>query len=363
VLDPFYGALVTRVTDFGSGPIGDTGRTWDDRVRYRHKYSSVQAWNADGSVLFLEMGALFVDGSTYQPLNLKGPSGLSHWSTTDPDIMLATQGSSIVFWNVWTGSVERTVPLTGYDTLSFQPRTSPSNDGSRVGVKARRQNNGEWVCLGVDLDAGQIGPVVSFDQWNFSLGSFAEPKARRCGVTPSGRYLFLNGYANGSYNDQAHFFDWNTGALVHKQRDNQGIECPGGHGDLGVDSSGRDVFVGVCKGGGEPWSDSLRGQTVELRIADGNIRAVGPSFSHTTCRNTARPGWCYGSSFGSNPIIAAFSLDGRSREYYAKPQIGPNDDYYDEPHAVPSPDGRKIAFASSWGGIWSEPATLVTTLR
>ena len=361
VLDPYNGAYLTRVTDFGSGPIGGTGRSWDDSELFRHHYSSAQAWNADGSILFLDKGTVFVDGSTYEPLDYKKPSGMTHWSTTDPDIMIATQGSNVVLWNVRAGSAERTIPLPGYDTLSFQVRMSPSNDGSRVGVKARRQNNGEWVCLGVDLDAGQVGQVVSFDQWGFSLGGgYSEYKARKCGVTPSGRYLLLNGYANGSYQDQAHFFDWNSGALVHKQRDNRNRECPGGHGDLGLDSSGKDVFVGVCKSGGEAWSDPLHWQTVVLSIEDGNIRAVGPSLSHTSCRNTARPGWCYGSS---DSIVTGFSLDGRSWENYTDPQTGPNDDYYGEPHAVPSPNGRKIVFASTWGGTWPQPAALVLDLR
>src|SRR5690606_18741613 len=114
-------------------------------------------------------------------------------------------------------------------------------------VKAWREADSVPVCIGVDLSTGKTGPVISFDRYGFERGGYSENKGRRCSVTASGRYIVLSGHANGSYNDQAHVFDW-SGALVYRQRSNAGVECPGGHGDMGLDEHGDDVFVGICKG-------------------------------------------------------------------------------------------------------------------
>lgn len=346
--DPFYGGRITLVTGRPGTPIlGLPDAEWPEMAR--HQYSSHQPWNADRSLLYLARGQIFLDGETYEPVQLpEVPKGFWHWSPVEPDVMIIPRADGVGTWDVRKGAWVDVIAIPGYSRFRSQTRDNPSYDGTRFAVKALRDSDTAPVCIGVDLEAGTIGPVIEFDAYGFSPGDYNEGKARRCSVTPSGRYLLLNGHANGSYNDQAHFFDWTTSALVLKQRENNGIECPGGHGDLGLDDQGDDVFVGVCKGKGKSWSSELGGRTVALRIPDGEIWALGKgSASHTSCRNSKRPGYCYGSSFGEKATINAKSINGGRVEFYADPQ-NRRTKYWDETQAVPSPDGMKILFASTW---------------
>jgi hypothetical protein len=348
IRDPYYGGKITLVTGSPGSPIpGLPAMKWPSMTR--HQYSSHQAWNADGSLLYLARGQIFLDGNTYEPLQLPAvPKGFWHWSPTEPDIMIIPRADGVGTWNVRRGKWVDVIRIPGYSQFRSQPRDNPSYDGRRFAVKARRDSDAAPFCIGVDLETGTTGPIIGFDAYGFSPGKYSEGKARRCGVTASGRYLVLNGNANGSYNDQAHFFDWSTTALVYKQRGNAGRECPGGHGDMGLDEHGDDVFVGICKGGGEPWSSGLSGRTIALRIPDGAIWALGKgSASHTSCRNSKRPGYCYGSGFKGEATINAKSIDGKRVEFYFDPQ-NRREKYWDETQAVPSPDGQKILFVSRW---------------
>ncbi len=352
--DPYYGGRVTLVTGSPGTPVpGIPNMKWPAMTR--HQYSSHQAWNADGSLIYLARGHLFLDGDTYEPVQLPElPKGFWHWSPVEPDLMIIPRKDGVGMWNVRHGYWAKIISIPGYSRFGSQARENPSYDGKRFGLKAARDGDAAPVCIGVDLDTGVAGPVIGFDAYGFTSDERGEDKARRCGVTASGRYLVLNGSANGSYNDQAHFFDWSTGDLAYRQRANGGRECPGSHGDLGLDENGDDVFVGVCKGGGAPWSSDLAGRTVALRIADGAIWALGEgSASHTSCRNSKRPGYCYGSGFKSGGTINAKSADGKRVEFYADPQnIGQV--YWDETQAVPSPDGQKVLFVSRWNNAFPD---------
>ena len=282
------------------------------------------------------------------------PKGFWHWSPVEPDIMIIPREDGLGKWNVRRGEWTKVVSIPGYSRFSSQSRDDPSDDGRRIGVRARRDDDGAPVCIGVDLATGTTGPIIGFDAYGFSDDGRSEAKTRRCSVTASGRYLVLNGSANGSYNDQAHFFDWDTGDLVLRQRGNAGKECPGGHGDMGLDENGDDVFVGICKGGGEPWSAKLARHTVALRVPDGAIWELGGgSASHTSCRNSQRIGYCYGSGFKDGSTINAKSLDSMRVEFYGDPQ-NRREEYWDETQAVPSPDGRKILFVSRWNNAFPD---------
>jgi hypothetical protein len=358
IRDPHYGGKITLVTGAPGTPMpGLPGMKWPSMTR--HQYSSHQPWNADGSLLYLARGQIFLDGNTYKPLQLPDvPRGFWNWSPTEPDIMIIPRADGVGNWDVRVGKWVNVIRIPGYSRFSSQTRDNPSYDGTRFAVKALRDSDGAPVCIGIDLETSTIGPIIGFDPYGFSLGKFREGKARRCSVTASGRYIVLNGHANGSYNDQAHFFDWTTGALVYEQRDNAGVECPGGHGDMGLDEHGDDVFVGICKRGGETWNRGLGGRTVALRIPDGAIWALGEgSASHTSCRNSKRPGYCYGSGYGSGATINAKSIDGKRVEFYSDPQ-NRREKYWDETQAVPSPDGQKILFVSRWNDSFPDGTRL-----
>src|SRR5690606_12550939 len=208
VRDPHYGGKVTLVTDAPGTPMrGLPGRKWPQTAR--HRYASHQAWNADRSLIYLARGRTFLDGETYQPRALPPlPEGFWHWSSVDPDLMIIPRVDGVGTWNVRRGRWTQIISIPGYSGFRSETRDNPSYDGTRFAVKAWREADSVPVCIGVDLSTGKTGPVISFDRYGFERGGYSENKGRRCSVTASGRYIVLSGHANGSYNDQAHVFDW-----------------------------------------------------------------------------------------------------------------------------------------------------------
>jgi hypothetical protein len=352
--DPFYGGRITLVTGTPGDPVPNLpGRTWG--ARNQPIYPPHTPWNADGSLLYLGAGRVFLDGATYEPVNLPALpwSSFWYWSPADPDIMVIETATGVAKWAVRRGAVVDSIDVPGFSDFSFHARGNMSRDGSRVGFKARRDSDGRYFGIGVDFATGEVGPMIDFAGWGFTLGGPDEWKSRAAHASPSGDYLYLGGYIDGHWNDTAHWFDWDTGEFVGRVPENADNECPG-HGDLGVDGNGDDVLVGVCKGG-LSWTGPYAGKTVALRLRDGAMWAVGPGSSHTSCRNTSRPGWCYGSTIQENSIIKANRLDGRRTEYYADAQDYAGSGYWDNSMGVPSPDGTKIAFTSTWNNTLNDP--------
>jgi hypothetical protein len=81
--------------------------------------------------------------------------------------------------------------------------------------------------------------------------------------------------------------------------------------------------------------------------------------NHVSCRNNARRGWCYISSYALTSglmerQIFALKLDGSGTVERFAPAIfaetgNGGEDYARSPMAVPSRDGSLILFASDWG--------------
>src|SRR5206468_8077147 len=89
----------------------------------------------------------------------------------------------------------------------------------------------------------------------------------------------------------------------------------------------------------------------DLALTDPNNEAFA---SHISTRNVNRPGWAYvdyyvedGKRFSAEVI--AVKLDGsQAVQRFAHEHSAFSGCYRCEPHASPSPDGRRIIFASNW---------------
>ena len=86
-IDPYFGSKITRVSGDIGQPIPVIGGTWPQNCR--NHYQKDPPWNADGSILFLNKGCkMFLDGNTYEPLDLKMPPGPARFHPLKPDIMI-----------------------------------------------------------------------------------------------------------------------------------------------------------------------------------------------------------------------------------------------------------------------------------
>src|SRR4029077_20355409 len=114
-----------------------------------------------------------------------------------------------------------------------------------------------------------------------------------------------------------------------------------------------------CGNRGQRVGDVLVGGVMMVRLSDGAITALtNPANEaypyHISTRNYDRPGWVYVSYWPdpgrrfSDEIIAV-RLDGGAVERYAHTRTETSGGYRCEAHAVPSRDGTRVVWASTWG--------------
>jgi hypothetical protein len=138
-----------------------------------------------------------------------------------------------------------------------------------------------------------------------------------------------------------------------------------GHPDFLVNSDGSTWVIGQSK----YWSnkavssvDTVNGKVggiLGINIDTARIKSLtNPSneawLTHISVRSTLRPGWVY-ASYNRIPSgkyageILAVNLNDRRIERYAHYYSATQGCYDCEAHPSPSPDGTKVAFASTWG--------------
>ena len=148
-------------------------------------------------------------------------------------------------------------------------------------------------------------------------------------------------------------FDRGLGSLGQLTR-----EIP--HGDVGYTADGREAWVA--------YSGSKRRTIGAYPLAGGepiNVIDADPGTwgGHISCRNIARPGWCYVSDAGHSPRTwrgydqiwaQKIETDGPV-QVFAHAHHSYNAGYYHQPQAVPNHDGSRVLWASDWDGGRSAP--------
>jgi hypothetical protein len=410
--DPTFGTVITRIANDPGAPLvtPNTGvGVWSSDAR--HNYQINSAWNADSSLIYLENRGgdggspeqLYLNGSTYAvefgtPTNMPGGAYDQRWNPNPAhadEVILAGTGTSTLYWfdvvhNVVTRSWALPMPVTYIGNT----KGNPSQDG-------------RFVVLGdathmfmVDMDPqapyapypnGRVGPV-------YDLGAEGLPyTVDSYSVSPSGKYVVV--HYEGDY---LRVFDVNPVTLALTPRPMpasypgmvgspaQGFIYGLGHSDMALDpfDNNQDVIIGQEHAGNVgdnvPGVHTVNGDgighVVMVRLSDGAVTSLtdpgnGTSIpyeayaSHISCRDIYRPGWCYvsyypgaGERYGDEVIAVKMDGSGTVERFaHHHSDFGnftgtagpyeaadPDFDYRSEPHAVPSPDGRRVLFASNW---------------
>jgi hypothetical protein len=136
-----------------------------------------------------------------------------------------------------------------------------------------------------------------------------------------------------------------------------------GHADVATDSfdSGGDVVIGQehCENHGRTIRGTKFGYVVMARLDDGSVTSLTTPHNeayphHISARNLDRPGWVYVSYYRDperrfNDEILAVKMDGSGHvERLAHSHTAHDACYRCEAHAVPSPDGQRVIWASTW---------------
>ncbi len=384
-VDPVFGVPCTRITEISGRtlpyPGGGSGSWGADA---RHNYSKNQPWNSTETLYMIENnggtpGNVLLDGQTFAPkLQIcdSYPQYDDRWhpSPAHPNerINVTGNGRELMWFDVVNCVKTRTWSLPfavsdlgmGEGNVSREGRYVALSDGNRMFV--------------VDMDPQpplspypnkRIGPAVTIADCGLSGGCAVDWVS----VSASGKYAVVS--YDGDY-PRVYDVDPVTLALTPHALPGTIALCSGGspaqghfynlgHADMTLNpfDNDEDVIIGQegCGNIGSTVKGKLMGGIVMVRLRDGTITPLTDPTNeayphHISTRNLFRPGWVYAGYYREagarfNDEIIAVKLDGsKTTQRFAHKHsewISP-DCYRCQNHAVPSPDGRRIAWASNW---------------
>lgn len=395
VADPTFGTPVSRIA---GDPVGSTAPVTGSWGRdARHVYSKQQPWNSTGTLLSIENRAggspspLILDGETYAPrygkcVDYDQWDYRWHPSTAHPQeqINVNSTGVELMWFDVTTCTKTRswTLPIRANDGIG-SGEGNVSNDGRYVVIA----NDSSMVVVDMDPCAPnappypyrRVGPVYVFPPCSLDVAARSNCPIGNISISPSGRYVdvkysavTLTGQSGcDTLCDMHRVYEVDTSLAIRphnmaasSRRCGSFVWRPNGwifplkHADMMLDpfDNNEDVIIGgrACPG-------SNLGHLVKVRLRDGAVTSLtDPSnetgYSHGSARNIARSGWFY-VTYSRAPAyqgrrfwgeIVAVKIDGsgsvqRFGHYHSTASV-----YRAQAHGVPSPDGRRILFASDW---------------
>jgi hypothetical protein len=335
-VDPQFGTTIRRISDAAAAGAGDVIPV----------YSTIQAWNADESYLFLyHVGGgshHLYDGKTYahlKPLNIS-PADLEqvYWDTVDPKILYYANGRRLYRFNVDTDVA----------TVVHDFATAPSSCTSSL--------SGGVDPMWTSWDSTHFGfvcgsKVFSYDKASDTVGAVATltTGGNAPMPAPSGANYYLN------VSDTAGQIRDADMTLLRTLAGFQSAE----HATLGT-SDGVDTLFAV------QFDGTPSGTVVAVDMTTGARRAIvgpstgypyPPSGTHLSAVAYKAPGWLTSSIIGSasgatllsQEIILVNANTGGTVCRVANHR-STGTDYWAEPHATISPSGTRILFGSDWGG-------------
>jgi hypothetical protein len=403
VIEPTFGTILTRISDDAGEPVGLLGAPWGTVTR--QVYSKVQPWNSNMTLLSLDnrgtgFTPVLLDGQGYQPVH--GPcENFDRWDARwHPKLVHAREqinvnktGNELMWFDVVNCVKTRSWPLpivSDYGIGSGEGQVS--NSGRFVAIANQQQ------MVVVDMDPPptvrppypyqHIGPVYTFAACSLDVASPALGHIEHVSISPSGRYIDVKygGLPSAGATvcdtmcDLHRVFEVDSALVIRPHNMASGsLRCgsfaarPNGwvfplkHADMTLDpdDANEDVLIGgrACPG-------SNLGHVVKVRLRDGQVTSLTdprnePAYSHGSARNITRPGWFY-VTYSRDPIyegyrffgeVVAVRIDGsgavqRFGHYHSTAAT-----YEAEAHAVPSPDGRRVLFASDWDDHATWPGT------
>lgn len=356
-VDPTFKTTVTRITGVPGSDIPNINGKW--AVIARHHYSKDAAWNCDQFIVFLGRhqgapSALFLDGTTYQPLfGRKEPGTETRWHPKRPEIMVYVKDNLIGYWDVRKDKTETIAVFPGYTEFHIGPwEGNLSRDGERIVIEGKRGK--DHIAFAYDFEAGHKYP-------DLILNDVAD--VDWISISASGNYIVLNGQIQGQTSDQTQVYDL-LGNKVGSLWEQHGRPS---HYDLTIDDAGDDVAVGGSRSGGPD-----DGRVIKRRLSDGKVTVLtaGGYASHTSTRNIKRPGWAYVTYQHRGPTwppywdeVDAVKLDGSLTVERIAHLHTKRTDYLTESHAVPSPDGKRVLWASDWEAVSGRPIFTLVAQR
>jgi hypothetical protein len=402
VIEPF-GTRVIRIAGEPGTPIvtatGEIIGTWTNFSRQH--YVTTQPWNADGSLMHIYLGRedvspnnLILSGNGYKPLYAYfEPRRESRWHPLLRSIRVQISGDTLSWYNVRTAAVVRSWRLP-YRDNSTGGKWNVSQDGRYVGIVG---DNRYLYVFDMSTRRGRAGPPLDL-RVGCGLATCVPPNESFDLRTASNGLRFMVHYGPES-NWRVVDADPSTLAItshvfpesLRPAECDAGISCSAGspadgflpvligHPDFAVNTDGSTWIAGTSR----YWFNKVIrrvdtiggrvGRILAVNVDRASLRSltdpVNEAFaSHVATRATLRPGWVY-ATYNRTPDgkyqgeILAVNLNSRDIERYAHHYSTTTGCYDCEVHPSPSPDGSRVAFASTWGDDQSSALGYVLELR
>ncbi len=379
--DPAFGTTVIRITNSAADEV------------FKPSYSTMQAWNADESLLLLYKQSngdglhILLDGFTYAPIKALDfwPTDLEEvfWSHNDPDILYYVSAQHPTYGSLMKHNVrtdEATVlrnfenmcgkniaPTSGGDVLM------QSLDDNTFGFRCDTGDN--WTAFSYNVKEDKVitqllGDGKDFDNWTAPL------------PLPKSDAFWMQGKVIGpDLKSVQATFDM----FKHHE-----------HADIGLAHDGREVYYATAFNISEGRCNNDVyggvGHLIEHDFKTGECRPVitekdGYPYTtrgtHISGRATRKPGWVAMSSIGydkldfftndnkasplfseiylvdTNPKSERVCRVAQHRSFGKSAKNGEYHPYFGEPHATISPSGTRIIFGSDWYDSGSVDAYVV----
>lgn len=368
VVDRSFGSRIIRISDAGSGGV------------VKPMYSTVQAWNADESLLLLYSQAdgkashEFYDGRSYAWRGSLGvrPGDIEQvfWHATDPNILFYVDGAQARLMRYAVDRRRAQVlhdfnELCGGERLSTGGDTQmPSWDSRYIGLRCGGGEDSRARVMVFDT----VESAVVADGWT-GVGDGGGDRYNAWtapAVAPSGERLYFQG---------------DVSDLRLRRQRVLALADHGEHSSLGQLPDGRDAYYAVgfdvakdkrCDGSqGALVAHDLQSGDCQVVIGPSTGHGYPPSGTHLSALAYRNPGWVALSSVGEaekgfagkvqrlfhQEIYLAYADPERPRICRVAHHRSQGRDnkllrtpYFAEPHVGISPSGTRLIFGSDWHG-------------
>ncbi len=377
-VDATFGTTVTRITGNTGTAVNTALGPGSWSIDARQHYAKDEPWNSDGTLISIDNDGgsptrIYLDAETYKvrrEICGEHRFGDDRWhpSLAHPHERISCSGDELAWIDVVSCVKTRSWPMPFLVNGIGASEGNPSDDGRYV---ALFDNTRVFV---VDMDPqaplalypnSRIGPAFPLTNCGLS-----DCSVDWVSISPSGKYVVIK-----YIGEHMRVLDVDPATLALSPRvmpassprcygtAAQGYVYDLGHLDMARNpfDNNEDVMVGQehCSNRGLVFNGQLMGGVTMVRLKDDKVTSLTDPTNeayahHVSCRNLQRPGWAYvtyftepGKRFSSE--IVAVKLDGsKSVQRFAQTHTDFNGCYRCEAHAVPSPDGRRVMWASNW---------------
>jgi len=357
VLDVEFNTSIRRITDRVNQ--NDTPMQDADGNRYpranAHPYPKTEAWNSD--MTMFRLNYRLYDAKTFEELSItsgtddldelytiNGAMSEIKWSSIEPNIFYGIWNSQF-----WKGTIDRSANTISYDLVhdfsiengaDYEKFTLGKYEGNidfsdkYIVFAARKIGSDHLSAIVYDIQSNTIkaSKDIATALWPDEGQVFDW-----ISVSPLGNYILL------SSGDKVDEYDIDLNFV-------RNLTNSGGHGDIGVDKYGDEVYVQFEYDTAE-YGDN-RGIWI-YRLSDGyKIRLLPDKYNggHISCRNYKRRGWCYAStnSEGHREVFAV-KLDYTGPDNHIVNRFAQTHTSGHNSLVNVSPNGRDLLFNSDWG--------------